>query len=305
MRLYSATVLAGVTVVYKVRSLTPLTVFLVMAAGAVVTGPPMLRWFKSHMAFLPGRRIRVREVMHQHWIYGRWALASAIVIWLSGAVYYPALGSFFSSAETGRFKALMNLGSPIGQAYVALSLLSLPYASQVHHAEGNAVVGRLVWKLTGLYLGGSILYWLIVILARGPIVQHLYGGKYTQVIALLPWVALGSVLRIGATAQAERAKSHALAVNGFRCLFRCMRRRNSRRHSLHAVVWIARSSVRLGALRGSVIRGSPLDDSSQGAAIRGPGGICPQLSRAPGRALHECQMMRLDTLTPQNGPLHK
>ncbi|MGO8814056.1 MAG: lipopolysaccharide biosynthesis protein [Terriglobia bacterium] len=200
---YSATVLAGVTVVYKVRSLTPLTVFLVMAAGAVVTGPPMLRWFKSHMAFLPGRRIRVREVMHQHWIYGRWALASAIVIWLSGAVYYPALGSFFSLAETGRFKALMNLGSPIGQAYVALSLLSLPYASQVHHAEGNAVVGRLVWKLTGLYLGGSILYWLIVILARGPIVQHLYGGKYTQVIALLPWVALGSVLRIGATAQAN------------------------------------------------------------------------------------------------------
>ncbi len=200
---YSATVLAGVTVVYKAHSLNPFTVFLVMAAGAIVTGPPMLRWFKSHMPLLPGRRIRVKDVMRQHWIYGRWALASATVIWLSGAIYYPALGSFFNLAETGRFKALMNLASPIGQAYVALSLLSLPYASQVHHEEGNATVGRLVWKLTGLYLGGSALYWLILILARGPVVQHLYGGKYTQVIAFLPWVAVGSVLRIGATAQAN------------------------------------------------------------------------------------------------------
>ena len=86
-------------------------------------------------------------MLRQHWIYGRWALASAIVIWLSGAIFYPALGSFFSLAETGKFKALMNLASPIGQAYVALSLLTLPYASQVHHEEGHAVVGRLVWKL--------------------------------------------------------------------------------------------------------------------------------------------------------------
>lgn len=200
---YSAVVLAGVTVVYKLHSLSSLSAFLIMAAGAVITGPAMLRWFKSHMQLSPGRRIRVKDVLRQHWIYGRWALASAIVIWLSGAIFYPALGSFYTLAETGQFKALMNLSSPIGQAYVALSLLTLPYASQVHHEEGNAVVGRLVWKLTGLYVFGSALYWLIAILARGPIVHQLYGGKYEQVIALLPWVALGSVLRIGATAQAN------------------------------------------------------------------------------------------------------
>ena len=220
---YSAAVLAGLAIVFELHALTPLTAFLIMAAGAVITGPPMLRWFKSHLPPLPGRRIPIREVMREHWIYGRWALGSAIVIWLSGAIYYPALGGFFNLAEAGSFKALMNLSSPIGQVYVALSLLSLPYAAQVHHQEGQAVVGRLVWKLTGLYLGGSAIFWLIVILARDPIVHHLYGGKYTQVIALLPWVALGSVLRIGATAQANvlramRSPARVFAAYSTACL---------------------------------------------------------------------------------------
>lgn len=200
---YSAIVLAGVMVVYKMHSLSAPSAFLMMAAGAVITGPVMLRWFKSHIPSSPGRRFRVQDIIWQHWDYGRWALASAIVIWFSGAVYYPALGSFFTLAETGKFKALMNLSSPIGQAYVALSLLTLPYASRAHHEHGDAIGGRLVWKLTGVYLFGSALYWLVVVVARGPIIHYLYGGKYTQVIALLPWVALGSIFRIGATAQAN------------------------------------------------------------------------------------------------------
>lgn len=200
---YSAVVLAGVMVVYKVRSLSALSAFLMMAAGAITTGPLMLHWFKSHIPSSPGRVFRIKDIVWQHWNYGRWALASAMAIWFSGAVYYPMLGSFFTLAETGKFKALMNLSSPIGQAYVALSILTLPFASRAHHEHGDAAVRRMVWKLTGFYLLGSVLYWLVVVLGRGPIVHHLYGGKYTQVIALLPWVALGSTLRIGATAQAN------------------------------------------------------------------------------------------------------
>ena len=200
---YSAVVLAGVMVVYEMHSLSSFSAFLVMAAGAVITGPVMLRWFNSHIPSSPGRRFRAKDIIRQHWNYGRWALASAIVIWFSGAIYYPVLGSFFTLAETGKFKALMNLSSPIGQAYAALSLLALPYASRAHHEHGDAIVGRLVWQLTGFYLLGSALYWVVVVAGRSPIVHHLYGGKYTQIIALLPWVALGSILRIGATAQAN------------------------------------------------------------------------------------------------------
>lgn len=199
---YSAVMLAGIMVVYKLRSPSSLSAFLMMAAGAVITGLLMLRWFKSHMPSFPVRRLHIKDVLRQHWNFGRWALASSIVIWFSAAIYYPLLGSFFTLAETGEFKALMNLSSPIGQVFVALSLLSSPYASGAHHEHGAAVAGRLVGKLSALYIGGASLYWVILLLLRGPVVHHLYGGKYTQITALLPWLALGSVLRIAATAQA-------------------------------------------------------------------------------------------------------
>lgn len=201
--IYAAVLLAGVILVFKTHLLSSLAVFLLMAAGALVAGPLMLLWFKRRLPAVPGaRRVSLTEVARQHWHYGRWALGSSLVIFLTAAIYYPLLGSFFGLAETGKFKALMNLSSPIAQAFVALSLLSLPYASRVFHETGPEVSHRLAWKLTGLYLGGTSLYWLILILAGTPVVHHLYSGRYTLVIGLLPWLALGSIFRIAATAQA-------------------------------------------------------------------------------------------------------
>ena len=60
----------------------------------------------------------------------------------------------------------------------------------------------MAWRLVALYGGGSLLYWTVVVALRGPLVSHLYAGKYLNLTGLLPWVAVGSVLRISATAHA-------------------------------------------------------------------------------------------------------
>jgi len=159
----------------------------------------MLRWLKAGLVqTTPG--FHLMDIVRRHWTYGRWAVANSVVIWCSLAIYYPLLGSFFTLAEAGRLKALMNLASPIGQAFVAISLLSLPLASRAHHQDGGAA-GRIGSRLTLLYLGGTCLYWAVLLLLRGPIVHSLYAGRYLQVINLLPWVALGSILRISGSAQ--------------------------------------------------------------------------------------------------------
>lgn len=212
--IYSALLLAGVTLLYKFKSLSPFSAFLLLAAGAIATGPVMLRWLKARLVqAAPG--FSTMDIVRRHWTYGRWAVANSVVIWLSLAIYYPLLGSFFTLAEAGKFKALMNLASPIGQTFVAISLLSLPYASRAHHHDGNAVASRFVWRLTFLYLGGTCLYWVVLLLFRGPIVHHLYGGRYMGVINLLPWVALGSALRISASAQTLALKAMRSPARAF------------------------------------------------------------------------------------------
>jgi len=61
---------------------------------------------------------------------------------------------------------------------------------------------RLAWRLTYAYAGGSIAYFVVIILLRRVLLHWLYADKYSQVASLVAWVGLGMVLRIAATAQA-------------------------------------------------------------------------------------------------------
>lgn len=199
--IYSSIVLGGLLIAYYHGFLSPFAAFLLMAAGAAVTAPMMLARLGAPLSLRHGIS-KTAEVIRRHWEYGRWALGSAVAIWFSGAIYYPLLGGFFGLADAGKLKALMNFSSPVGQAFAAMSLLSLPYAARIHHRSNSEGSHQLAAKLAVIYAGGTILYWLVIVLLRRPIVQHLYAGKYLEITGLLPWLALGSVLRISATSQA-------------------------------------------------------------------------------------------------------
>lgn len=198
---YFIVVIGGLLLVCEFGRVTPAKAFLLMAAGGVATAGTMLLRLRTRLVS-GARGPALSEVLRKHWEYGRWAAGSALTIWFSGALYYPLLGSLHGLAKAGELKALMNFASPVSQVFVALSLLSLPYSARVLHRDGPAGARRLVWKLTALYGGGAIAYWAIVVAWRGQIVQILYAGRYGDVAYLMPWVALGSVLRLSASAQA-------------------------------------------------------------------------------------------------------
>ncbi len=198
---YFAVVLSGLLIAYYLGSLSPLVAFLLIASGAAVTAPLMLSRLGFSLNHQPAV-LRTSEVIHRHWRYGRWALGSAIAIWLSSAVYYPILGSFHGLAETGAVQALSNFSSPIGQAFAAMSMLSLPYAAGIHHQKRSKNTDHLATRLALIYAGGTTLYWILIVLFRAQIVEHLYAGKYVGIVELIPWLAVGSILRISATSQA-------------------------------------------------------------------------------------------------------
>jgi O-antigen/teichoic acid export membrane protein len=201
--LYFLVLMAGLFGLYRWKLLSPFSAFVLIATGAAVASISMLRALRPRMAS-GDAGLHPREVLRRHWVYGRWALASAVPGWFfSGAMYYPLLGHFTGLGEAGKLKALMNLNSPVSQAFVAASLLSLPYASHVYHRDGSSSVNGLLWRLTLVYAGGAALYWTVLMTIRAPVVHALYGGKYTMILGLLPVVALGSVFRISASAQAN------------------------------------------------------------------------------------------------------
>lgn len=187
---YCVLLIGGLFLAHARGLLSSFAAFALTGLSALLSSMVMLIWLKSK---LKGRdaTLKFRAVWCRHWTYGKWALLSAAAMWVPANTFYPLVSSFSGVASAGELKALLNFFNPILQVFSALSLLLLPYASrkQSQGAEPKA----LTWKITLLFGGGTLFYWIVVILLQQPAFSLLYGGKYTEVIPLLPVVALGSI----------------------------------------------------------------------------------------------------------------
>jgi O-antigen/teichoic acid export membrane protein len=189
---YSAVVLAGLWFVNHRGLLSPLTAFLLIGIGALVTALVLIVALRAGLSG-SGAAPAVGSVWRQHWRYGAWALASAIAGWLPSYIYFPLLSVFSGMERSGELKALMNLVQPFEQTRGALLMLVLPFAAGVMAKNGKAGARVLGFRLTLLGAAGAILYWAVIIPLHGPVFQLLYKGRYTEVAYLLPLLALGQV----------------------------------------------------------------------------------------------------------------
>jgi O-antigen/teichoic acid export membrane protein len=190
--IYSTLVLVGLYFVYRRALLSPLSAFLLIGAGALVTGTVLMFALRSGLSG-SGPSPALREAWQRHWRYGRWALASCIAGWLPSYIYFPLLSSFKGMAQTGQLKALMNLTMPFEQMKGALLMLFLPYAARVMAQQGKAGARVLGTRLTLFSIAGAVAYWAVIIPLHKPVFQILYSGRYMEVVYLLPALALGQI----------------------------------------------------------------------------------------------------------------
>jgi O-antigen/teichoic acid export membrane protein len=192
--IYFVLVTGGLFVVYKKALISPFSAYLLMAIGALGTGLFLLSQVKKALPPDTCEPPTAAQAWHKHWEYGRWALAVSVVTWIPYYMYYPLVTAFSGLARAGQLRALMNLSLPMEQSYTALSILFLPYAARVCREKGVSSSGPLVRRITLLFVAGAVAYWAVLIPFKGLAFHILYGGKYMEVVPLLPYVALGSTL---------------------------------------------------------------------------------------------------------------
>lgn len=192
--IYCTSVIAGLFVVNRQGWMSPFVAFVLMAIAGLITSAYLLFRVRGTLsAEVPGPT--VGQTWHRHWVYGRWALATAALTWIPYYMYYPLLGALKGGlVSAGQLRALMNLALPLEQSFTALSCLFLPYAARVHGEEGAVSVGSLTRRIALLYVGGATVYWLAVIPFKAQAFHFLYGGKYMEVSYLIPYVAAETIL---------------------------------------------------------------------------------------------------------------
>lgn len=133
-------------------------------------------------------------IVRQHWRYGRWAVGTQFVYWLSGNAYYVIAAAFLRMQDLAALRALQNFSLPFGQFLSAISLLALPWASARYAAEGGFGFKRRIRQMALLFVGFASAYYVLLCLFGRTIIGLVYAGRYTEFAHLLPLVAAPLVI---------------------------------------------------------------------------------------------------------------
>jgi O-antigen/teichoic acid export membrane protein len=124
--------------------------------------------------------LRMKHVWGDHWGYGRWALASALVAWFPQNIYYALLPAKTGLEGAAALRALTNLINPVLQTLSALAAVLIPTLVR-HYQQGGIMKMRSTMRtLTVLLVPGSVVYLLVFWLGRSLLFQLLYAGKYQE-----------------------------------------------------------------------------------------------------------------------------
>jgi O-antigen/teichoic acid export membrane protein len=190
--LYCALIMTGLALLYRNDYLSPLSSFLLMGVGSLVTSAVLLIYLRLRLSSSPDAP-SLQDIWRRHWRYGRWAIGANVMMWVPLNVFYPLLSSLSGLAAAGELKALMNFAAPMYQTSGALSPLMLPHAARVLEKRSHRGANSVLWQQTLLSVSYSVPYWVVLLLFQVPIFRMIYSGRYTEVAYLMPVVALACV----------------------------------------------------------------------------------------------------------------
>jgi O-antigen/teichoic acid export membrane protein len=144
--------------------------------------------------------LELAAVTREHWRYGKWLFASAIV-----AVGVPDIQTILLSAmvdlkAAGALRALMNFVLPLSQLTTILSIYALPGLARRMKTYGAGLGLRQAIIFPATMIVFALVY-LTVLIACGSLLERLlYGGRMAQSLPYLPLLALSAfVLAVGAS----------------------------------------------------------------------------------------------------------
>jgi len=185
--IYFAVILAGLLFLKAAQLLSLFSAMLVIAVASGFAGAWLLSKLRAADRTNQPQLDR-QEVTRALWQYGRWALMTNIILWLSTNFYVLALSTWTSLEIGGRLKAITNLAFPLMQANAALSAAVLPVLV-VSSANGSEF-RRVLYRAIGFFAGLGAVYGIAIGIFGASLIQLLYRGKYDASMKIMWLLAL-------------------------------------------------------------------------------------------------------------------
>jgi O-antigen/teichoic acid export membrane protein len=181
----------GASLLIPRRLLSPATGLASMALASLVASA--VAWKTIKPKWCPEA---VSQLLHSHWVYGKWVVGIAMLYWLTGPFFAPILGYYGGLASAANLRVADNLLAPLTQVIAALSLLSLPQLSTGVARSGVPFLRGMTARLSLLGFGLSGLYSLGVISGSALLFRLLYRtNAYNNAQLLLPLLCAAAIVR--------------------------------------------------------------------------------------------------------------
>jgi O-antigen/teichoic acid export membrane protein len=173
---YFAVTLAGLYLLHSTGRLNAERGVLAMGVGAAIGCVVMLARLRPELG---GGDIGWRELAARHWSYGRWSALAQALFWASGQVLIMLIPLVLGLRELAAVAAAGNLFRPLNPLLQSLQTVMLP-ATALAASDGISMP-ELRARLHRYLLaagGGVLLYGLVISACAGPLLHHLYHGRY-------------------------------------------------------------------------------------------------------------------------------
>jgi O-antigen/teichoic acid export membrane protein len=210
---YFATIVGVLYLLRHTNQLSPGTAFLAMGLAGLVSSLYLLIRLSSQ-SHQVSHVVTLRAVANDHWRYGKWAVASAVVAWFPDNIYYAVLPALSGLGATAALRALINLINPVLHVLYALSAVLIPTLVRHRGRSGIAGMTRTMKTLLGLLIPVSMVYLATLWGFRVALFRIFYGGNYREysglpilLVGMIP-IAAGGAMVLGAGLRAiERPSS--------------------------------------------------------------------------------------------------
>ena len=186
---YAVAMLAGVGVLRVAGGFSAASAWLVLALaaaiGSLVGGKPIERGKPE-----AGEELGLRATFAEHWRFGRWVVAAALINLGGGQLQVILVGSVAGLEAAGLLRAILNPILPLTRAITAIGWLVIPLMAR-DYAGGDR---QALWRKTKLLISTltaiALIYEAGLVAFAKPLMLLVYGRHYADAAWLLPVVGL-------------------------------------------------------------------------------------------------------------------
>lgn len=192
MSIYFFGLLALVALFQITGRLTVTTAFICFAGAAAVAA---IYLYTALRVQTPASSLAAADiaVVDDHWRLGGWGLATQLLSWIPGNIYFLVLPWVADDVANAELKALATLTMPVLHVISVVATLHLP---RLVRARGTDEFSRLLKKALALCAVLAVINWLLLGVFGEVLIATLYRGQYVDQSHLLWLIGIAPVFSV-------------------------------------------------------------------------------------------------------------